>query len=261
MATSGTQESAAETTHGPAMTTAGAAPLRLDQPIQPQLVARLREAIVETRLRPGQALSEAEIAAGYGVSRQPVRETFIRLRELGLVQIMPSRGTFVTRISAREVLNARFVREAIECAVARLAARLIDGEGRRRLDAAIADQAAAAAAGDAARFYALDETFHRTIAAIADCDYAARVIEDVRVQLDRVRFLSLPQATPLGTLVAQHSAIAAAIAGRDGDGAEAAMRAHLREILMSLPRLARANPDMFEDIDAPAHAKTLAAER
>lgn len=255
------REKAAAATAGPTFGVAAEAPLTLSGPIVPQLVDRLRQAIVETRLRPGEALSEAEIAARYGVSRQPVRETFIRLRDLGLVQVLPSRGTFVTRISTREALNARFVREAIECAVARMAAQLIDGDGRRRLDAAIAEQAVAAAAGDAPRFYALDEAFHRAVAAIADCDYAARVVESVRVQLDRVRFLSLPQATPLGALVAQHSAIAAAIAARDGDGAEAAMRAHLREILVSLPRLAAAYPDMFEDAEAPAHAAAMITGR
>ncbi len=105
------------------------AALRLAEPIVPQIINRLRQAIIELRLEPGQPLSEKEIALLYGVSRQPVREAFIKLAEAGLVQVLPSRGTYVTKISVKEVLNARFVREAIECAVVREAAGRIDKAG------------------------------------------------------------------------------------------------------------------------------------
>ena len=87
--------------------------LRIKDPIAPQRVAVLRQCIAELRLKPGEALSEKDIAGRYGVSRQPVREAFIKLSEAGLVEIRPSRGTFVMKISVREVANARLVREAI----------------------------------------------------------------------------------------------------------------------------------------------------
>ena len=63
----------------------------------------LRQAIVQLQLRPGNPLSEAEIARQLGVSRQPVREAFIKLSEIGLLEIRPQRGTFVRLISIREV--------------------------------------------------------------------------------------------------------------------------------------------------------------
>src|SRR5688500_7611656 len=63
----------------------------------------LRQAIVQLQLRPGDPLSEADIARQLGVSRQPVREAFIKLAEIGLVEIRPQRGTFVRLISIREV--------------------------------------------------------------------------------------------------------------------------------------------------------------
>src|SRR5689334_21712933 len=82
----------------------------------------IRQAIVQLQLRPGNLLSEAEVARQLGVSRQPVREAFIKLAEVGLVEVRPQRGTFVVLISKREVQNARFIREAVEVAVARKAA-------------------------------------------------------------------------------------------------------------------------------------------
>jgi DNA-binding GntR family transcriptional regulator len=50
---------------------------------------------------------------------------------------------------------------------------------------------------------------------------------------------------PFDTLVKQHEAIASAIAARDPERAETAMRVHLGEILKSLPKLAEAHPDLF----------------
>ena len=65
--------------------------------------------------------------------------------------------------------------------------------------------------------------------------------------MDRVRYLSMPDATPFEVLVGQHAAIADALARHSADEAEAAMRGHLSEILTSLPRLAQAHPDLFAD--------------
>jgi DNA-binding GntR family transcriptional regulator len=230
--------------------------LKLADPIVPQIIQILRQAIIEMRLKPGEALSEKEVALRYGVSRQPVREAFIKLAEAGLLQVLPSRGTYVVKISVREVLNARFVREAIECALVRSAAELIDADGVARIERLVAEQKEAAQAGDSNRFYALDEAFHRAIAECVECDPALRVVESARAQTDRVRYLSLPDASPLALLIAQHEAILTAVKARDPERAEVAMRTHLREILSALPRLAERFPDLFDRSDSPAHTRS-----
>jgi len=69
------------------------------KPVARRVFHELKNAIITMALTPGQALSENEIAAQMGVSRQPVREAFIRLSEAGLVRIRPQRGTFVVKIS------------------------------------------------------------------------------------------------------------------------------------------------------------------
>lgn len=223
------------------------AALRLAEPIVPQIINRLRQAIIELKLEPGQPLSEKEIALLYGVSRQPVREAFIKLAEAGLVQVLPSRGTYVTKISVKSVLNARFVREAIECAVVREAALRIDAAGLDQLSALIDAQERAAETLDNVAFTELDEAFHRAIADCLDCDYATRVVEAARTQTDRVRHLSLPEASPFPVLIQQHRAIVAALWKREPLAAEEAMRRHVREILSAIPRLAAEHPAYFED--------------
>ncbi len=216
------------------------------EPASLRVFHELKSAIVTMALTPGQALSENEIAARLGVSRQPVREAFIKLREAALVQIRPQRGTFVVKISTKQVTDARFVREAVEVAVARRACAVLSKDATAELKRILAAQRVAAVEADPARFLALDEAFHRGLALGVDCDYAWRVVEEVKAQMDRVRYLSLPQATPIKRLVRQHAAILAAIEARDEVAAEAAVRVHLSEILTSLPLLERRYPDLFE---------------
>lgn len=237
------------------------APLRLDGrvSIAEQVFRTLRSSIVTMRLTPATALSEQDIADRLKVSRQPVREAFIKLSEIGMVRVLPQRGTFVVKISAKAVTDARFVREAVECAIARRASEGLDKAAVSELRSILTEQRKAAR--DPEAFFVLDEAFHRGLANAADCGYAWKVIEEAKAQMDRVRFLSLPDATPVGHLITQHQAILDAIAGGRGAAAEQAMKDHLREILKSLPRLARAFPEMFEEEEVPVAAKAKKAAR
>lgn len=235
-------------------------PIRPDgpEPVAKRVFRELRSAIVMMSFRPGQALSEKEIADQFGVSRQPVREAFIKLSEAGLVSIRPQRGTYVVKISARQVYDVRFVREAVEVAVVRKAALELPGAAIRALRETLAAQRKVAADERPDRFFPLDEAFHRGLALGVGCEYAWRVVEDMKVQMDRVRYLSLPEATPTGRLIDQHEAILDAVAARDPVAAEAAMRTHLAEILTSLPELAERYPELFETDAELAGAGTAA---
>ena len=70
---------------------------------------RIREAIVDGSLEPGEQLRDTEIAAWLGVSRTPVREALLRLAEAGLVVAQPGRSTIVTELDLRDVRDARDV--------------------------------------------------------------------------------------------------------------------------------------------------------
>lgn len=217
-----------------------------DAQIAPQILRLLRDAIVRADLLPGAILSEAEIARHFGISRQPVREAFIKLQEAGLLSIRPQRGTVVQRISVDAVVDARFVREAVEVAVVRAAAAAPPPGLEARLDALIEAQRHAAASADSAEFLRLDEAFHRALAEGIGRGFAWTALEAIKLQMDRVRFLSFEGATPLPVLIGQHRAIADAIAAGEPDRAEAAIRAHLSEILSSLPCIAASHPDYFD---------------
>jgi DNA-binding GntR family transcriptional regulator len=214
-----------------------------DEPVGAQVYRLLREEIVGMGLLPGERISEAEIAKSLDVSRQPVREAFIKLSEDGLVEIRPQRGTYVRRISHGAVTDARFVREAIEADIVRLVAERADAALIGDLRAQVAAQARLDD-GETAQFMKLDEGFHQTLAEAAGKPFAWSVIRDVKIQMDRVRYLSV-QRFPKLKLVDQHTAIVDALEARDADRAEAAMRLHLREILTDLPMVGAQNPDYF----------------
>ncbi|MEM8729384.1 MAG: GntR family transcriptional regulator [Pseudomonadota bacterium] len=228
--------------------TGKAIPLSLEDPVVPQLHDRLRARIVSCDLSPGQRISETEIAEAYQVSRQPVREAFIKLAEKKLVSIRPQRGTYIQRISLRAALTARFVREAIEVDLLRRMVDRITPEIIAELDAQIAQQTTAAQADDPAVFMQMDEAFHASLATYADAPSVSEYLSDLNVEMNRVRNISAREFSPQ-KLVTQHAAIVDGLRRRDIDAAEAALREHLREINNDLPRIIAAYPDYFESTE------------
>ena len=211
-----------------------------------QIERDLRESIIRLELKPGTRLSEQEIATRLGVSRQPVREALIALAKSKLVEIRPNRGTVVVRISARQMMEARFVREAIEVAVARRASENFDAWTRRKLDENLSRQRTAWQASDHNAFRKEDEQFHIAIATGAGCASAWNAIADIKSHMDRVCNLQLRNPDSMGSLIGQHEKIVAAIDARDADAAGSAMREHLNGILNDLPQIESGHPELFE---------------
>ena len=211
-----------------------------------QLRAELLRAIVSLEMKPGTRISEVEIAQRYGVSRQPVREAVISLAQTGLVKTIPQRGTVVVQISVRQMLDARFVREAIEVAVARRASVSISPQIRARLDSIIVQQEIAVANEDRQTFFRFDEAFHSALCQGAGTDIAWDSIKNVKVHMDRVCSMTLKSADSMAPLIGEHKAILAAVDAHDAEGAAHAMSRHLHGILSSLPEAEAAYPEFFE---------------
>ena len=216
------------------------------EPLAAQVKKILIQRILTNVLRPGERLSENEVSTSLGVSRQPVRDAFIRLAELGLVRALPQRGTEVTRIAIRAVYSSRFLREAVEVAVIREAAVRAEPSVIEAMYRIIEAQEVAVAKEDDLGFLALDDDLHRTLALSIGHEDVWRTLQNVKLQMDRVRFLSLPDTTPEELLIQQHRLIVRALKARNPHKAEVAVRQHLAEVLRSLPLLIRKFPDYFE---------------
>lgn len=183
------------------------------------------------------------MARRFSVSRQPVREAFLKLSEDGLLEIRPQRGTFVRKINKAAVMDARFVREAIEASIVRELAERSDPGLIVRLRVLVAAQEALSA-DRPDDFMKLDEEFHWTLADAGGRLYGWKVIEDVKLQMDRVRYLTL-RSFPMDKLICQHRSIVDAIQRTSPDEAESEMRQHLRLILDDLPSIEARHPDFF----------------
>lgn len=209
-----------------------------------QLHRFLRAAIIRGELAPGQAISEIEMSKKFAISRQPVREAFIKLGEERLIEVLPQRGTYVRKISVKEVLDARHLREVIEVSIVREVAEKHDEALIRTLRTLIAEQKKVRQ-GDNQAFLLLDEEFHKTLALHAGREYAWRITEGIKAQMNRVRFLTFDFATPMAQLADEHTGVVDAIEAGDADLAARRMEKHLRALITSLPLIAERYPEHF----------------
>jgi len=207
---------------------------------------KLKEQILSLELPPGAALSEQDMAAAFQVSRTPVRESFVRLAQEDLVQVLPQRGTFVSLIDTEHALEARFMREQLERAVVRLACESFPADRLAELDANLSSQRAALEARDEKRMFELDEAFHRAIFEGCRKINTWTLLQQAKTHLDRTRHMSLAPDRDWRHLYAQHRAIADAIGKRDADLAERTMREHLQLTVTDLEELKKKYPHFFK---------------
>lgn len=206
----------------------------------------LYEEIATLQLRPGDKISEAEIASQFGVSRQPVRDAFSRLENLDLLLIRPQRATEVKRFSLREIEKSRFVRAAIEAEVLRRAAAACDPLGAAKLEANLLQQKAVVDANDHEAFTGLDYQFHQTLCDIANVDFAFEVIKLEKANVDRLCMLSLSKENRMSQLLEDHRAITACIKAKDAQGAVNAGLMHLSRLDATIADISSANADYFD---------------
>jgi len=205
----------------------------------------LRSELVTMRRRPGEVISESEIALSYGVSRTPVREAILKLSDEGLLDVFPQSGIFVSRIPLAALPEAIIIRKALEETTARLAAERATTSQVLQLRSIVARQREADEAGDRAAFHRADELFHATIADVARHPGIWTLILHVKVHVDRYRQLTLPVTGRMTQVIAEHEPILAAIEARDPQRAGIAMERHLDRLLRDISETQHTNPEFF----------------
>ncbi|MEM5477463.1 GntR family transcriptional regulator [Pacificibacter sp. AS14] len=209
----------------------------------------IQEEILTLNLRPGDKISEADIAARFGVSRQPVRDAFSRLSNLDLLLIRPQRATEVKRFSMREIVKSRFVRAAVEAEVLRRAAQNCDAVSAAKLDAALIDQERVIADRDFDGFGKLDYAFHKTLCGIARAEFAFDVIMAEKSKVDRLCMLGLSKEDRMPELVADHHAITDAVKANDPIKAIEAGMLHLSRLDETIEQISSTNANYFEPFE------------
>lgn len=202
--------------------------------------------ILTLEIKPRERLSEVQLSKELGVSRTPVREAFLRLENLGLLDIVPQRGTIVAPMRAAAFRKSQFMREAFELALVRRAVELEDNsELCQALNRELKLQALHSELGDEKAFFESDEAFHEAIAVHCGLADIWPEVQRVKLHMDRFRYAIRSQReTP--TILEQHRNIAEAICKRDESEALAAMKLHLRRANHMISDTAKEHPEYFE---------------
>jgi DNA-binding GntR family transcriptional regulator len=226
----------------------GAEPLhayRQDSSIASQIFERLMQKILDMELPPFEELSEARLATEFGVSRTPVREALARLARRGLVDIQPQRGTRVSPLSEKLIAKSRFIREALERPLVRMAAELLPADIGALLTREIALQETFAALGDDQGFLESDERFHALIAKAAGFESIWDDVREAKFHMDRVRRLSLLSEENMRTIIAQHREILDCLLRHDAAGADHSMTVHLLSVTREVDVIRAKHPEYF----------------
>jgi len=210
-----------------------------------QIVEQIEQSVQRGDLKPGDQLpAERELAEQFGVSRTAVREAVKALREKGLVEAYPGKGTFITSGSSnpmRQSLDRMMrsaqvdatsslveVREILEPEIAALAAVRATEENLNSLRQAVAVMDAAKRDPDA--YIEADLDFHLELAEAAANPLILSLIDSIVGVLreQRMRIFEVDGGPDRGQY--HHKKILEAMEHQDTQGAREAMRAHLRQV-------------------------------
>ena len=171
----------------------------------------IREAIMELNFLPGEIIRKHNICTALGVSRFPVSEALAKLRNEGLVEVVPQSGTFVSRFSLQDIKEGAFLREAIELACIEILASNISEQQLIDLNRNLKLQRVLAETDDYQGFYQLDAEMHGMIMDFTGYKNLAKVTKTGWVQVDRARQLLLPFDGRLKKAFQEHKAVIKAL--------------------------------------------------
>ncbi|MDR6288640.1 MULTISPECIES: GntR family transcriptional regulator [Inquilinus] len=190
---------------------------------------KLRQAIIRAEFEPGVPIEEKRVMERLEVGRTPLREALQRLSQEDLVKNVPQRGYFVSTTSATDLFQLIEFRQHAEVLAARLAAARASAGHLTDFGLILAEARAGAAAGnqDLAWNIEIDERMHRLVAKASGNGYLAQALNRLYALSVRSLYLSHVPITLIRDELETMQALHDALASRDADGAEAAMRRHL----------------------------------
>jgi len=201
-----------------------------DSTFQQQAYDLVKEQIMNMDLKPGQNISDSQVADELSISRTPVRRALSLLEHEGFLISQARRGWKVRSLSLDDIQEIFDIKVVLEGMIAREAAECDDEEKRAVLVAALERMKQAAAVKDHEVWMQADIELHEALFAMCLNQRAVRIIKDLNEKWWRVRigFLTLQSRVELSN--PEHQAIVEAVLAGDGDEAERSMRIHLNNV-------------------------------
>lgn len=189
---------------------------------------QIRKSIIAMEFMPGQMIYETEIAQMLAVSRTPVREAFMLLKNEGMVEIIPQKGIRVSLISQRKVDEICFVRKALELTALEQAAELWDEEKPecmellKTVNEELSVEQKNMFSEDPREFLRSNERFHLLILGLLQNDTLLEIYKELSEYLNRARYFETLLPRHRENVLQQHMDILDALRKRD--------RERLREV-------------------------------
>ncbi len=194
----------------------------LDDPTAP-----IRDAIIGGSFLPNERLIEEDLVQRFKANRGAVRLALARLEQEGLIVREPNRGARVRLVSGKEAVEIAEARAMLEALVARHAAIKVTQQDIENLHAILRELEGLIAEEDMVGFSQANMRFHSMIVDIADHPTAARLLLGLRAQSVVFQYRQILQPGRVAILMQEHEELVRALASRDPDAAEQAMRSHL----------------------------------
>lgn len=158
-------------------------PIKSQTSLTDQVYESLSHAILTRQIKPGQHLVEQPLADQLSVSRISIREAIRRLAQDGLVEIVPSKGSYVVNLTADDVKEIYQLRSALEC-IALKEIMSVEQNGKlAALDRIVTKMIALEKKGDRLQGAALDNQFHRTFMNLSGLTRTIRIWEQMSTQI------------------------------------------------------------------------------
>ncbi|TLM66618.1 MAG: GntR family transcriptional regulator [Deltaproteobacteria bacterium] len=199
-------------------------PIERHQTLREKILETIRDAILRGALKPGERVSEPELAERFGISRTPIREAFRQLESEGYLEVIPRKGAVVASLSERDVVEFYAIKSILEGHAARIAAERLSDRDIERLEAINAKLQQIAADGDVKSFFRVHDEFHDLFIKASGNDKLAELITQLVLKFNRLRLASLSQPGRMEISVQEHRKIIEAFRQHDGERAENLVR-------------------------------------
>jgi DNA-binding GntR family transcriptional regulator len=191
------------------------------------VVEHLQNLIIEGALEPGSKLNEREVCERLGISRTPLREAMKVLASEGLIEIVPNRGAFVSKMDETEIKETFELMSGLEAMSGELAAERISPSEIADIKALHAAMLVCRAENDLPGYYSRNQAIHNKINEAAGNSVLRQVYLSVNRRLLALRFKSNFREDKWDRAVKEHEAMIQALEAHDGKRLAAILRQHL----------------------------------
>lgn len=182
--------------------------------ITQDIYLKIKELIVYDELKPGAMITVGELAEKFKVSNTPIRDSLNALKYEGLIEVLPHKGYFVTRVDLKDLQELFQMRIILEGAAVELATKNINSSWINILtDLANAD-ITSENNETKLEFMKINYNFHTAVAQVAGNQYLYKSIANVLDRLQRVLYADLVSGDP-STMQKEHLEVIQCIAKGD----------------------------------------------